>query len=1836
MGIISYGDEEVKGDLYIGAGDANTDFSWRLRQDTDAGVRMETRQNGVWKQKGNWDHSFTADNIYIENSGGKFGFFDVDGNKRNLIRPEYTDGVGWVIGNAEGNGTFYSSSNTLLHKHPAGAEIIVEQNDGIIEKPLTAWTEYTLEIVVPFNAVYKQYSIFPVAVTTGTKTRIAIKDITSDTIIYETCPKFTFENFGGGIEVLDLTEVMINLDPPVSFIKGRSYEYSVAYSEDITLYGNATAAKYKVVIQPIDVHDVITMESYDDDLVYNAGDKVWYNESIWVTSHDEVTGPWNSELWFDTLHQAGDVGAETMWLGETIGLSTIGKHLAVRIKDHGMHFYAHNEFNPTTGLTTADTHILDLYTHLPDIIFNADFSSEWTGTLMEFGALTPFDGVSNNIKIKTGSTVPTELIRLQIWEGTDDTGILRSDNVYEASYFTANSDITLTIKGYVEVSKDDNYWFRLSSNTDFSLKTNDALTIPYMAADFSLLRHDNLLQTKPWVDGETWNEGDYYIYDKHIYVCNTTGQQDDTFAANADKWDILGSSGSHLHDRIVSLDSLKNLIVDNDDLVYQDGTTERLKIHGASSIMYGPGQVYFTTVNATDFQVWDGALRFDLNNTASTIYSPNKSSDITVDNGGIDITRNGNLVIACNNINTAVKAPGNPNTKVAMSNVDARIDYDGTKRLDITNAHSKLIASNGSTYLIIKNTKIEHKFKGDIRHLMDTSKSYMAGPDLSQVLKVTDVGAYYNNNEILTDYDKGALNGVAELDASGKVPATQLPGFVDEIIEYASLEALETDDPQEVDKIYLALDTGVMYRYSGTPGSYAEVSASLALGTTSATAYRGDHGLIGYDHALSAHDYSESSHVHDTLISPDTFKDLIIDDIDFKYNDGVADRIWINSTFSALIAQGGDSLVLSDTGLLYNTVQIATVDDLYTHPTGDGNKHVPVNGTISAGKVLTASAVAGLATWETASATDRIISPDTLTSLIISNTDLLYGGVAIATISDLITDHVDLSNIGTNTHTEIDTHIANVSNPHSVTENVTHTGDATGATVLTLADTAVTPGDYTTADITIDSKGRITAAASGTAGVVGDMATATFYDGTGGQSITDTYSIINIDTTLTNNATSIYSLATNQITIAEAGYYSISYSVGAEDNSTTTRGSLEVVMQLDTGAGMANITGSQTNAYWRNVNGNGSTAVKTINIHLDADDIIQLRAKDDGNGIITFINTSSISLIQLKGTKGDTGVAGPPGGVTDHTLLSNIGTNTHAEVDTHIADSTVHFTEDPNWDTSFGWGDHSGLYSLLNHTHLIADITDFTDNSTNWNTAYGWGDHSNLYSLSSHTHETLISPDTLKDLILTNDDLIYHDGTRNRVTINDILVDFKSPDGVTAFQIDNDGSYLLSGGVIRLDVTGTYSTLAAPLNAHRLKVDADGAYYDEVEIATVDDLHIIYSHPTNDGNVHVPANSTTNDGKVLTASDVAGIYTWETPSGGSGSGDVTGPTSATDNHLVRWNGTTGKIIQDNSPVVVSDAGIMLGVTSMTIDNILIDGNTIEGFGTNQTLFLSGSGTGSVILGGTIIADNNGYLTAINKLEVDLIKIDGAVISTTGTNANLYLFPNGTGSVWCQSNLVVDDKVGIGTSSPTSALHIRADGNSLRLQRIAGAGAQYLSFYKENGTTRRAWMGFGSSGNEEILSMYNDYAGGTLVLSAKVSSALAINGANKVYATTGATGLASPNNSRWLQMTNAVMGVSHAWTIGSDAKLKTKVETIGNEAISFIDNLRPVEYERIDTPDKKELGFIAQEVEEIQISDMVSTSKDDIKGISYTEVIAPLVKYVQELKREIEELKLKIQ
>lgn len=107
--------------------------------------------------------------------------------------------------------------------------------------------------------------------------------------------------------------------------------------------------------------------------------------------------------------------------------------------------------------------------------------------------------------------------------------------------------------------------------------------------------------------------------------------------------------------------------------------------------------------------------------------------------------------------------------------------------------------------------------------------------------------AFTDSTDYIASSLKGANNGVAELDSSGHVPAAQLPSYVDDVLEYAQRSSFPSTG--ESGKIYIDKATNISYRWSGS--AYVEISSSLALGTTSSTAFRGDYGQSAYTHAVT-------------------------------------------------------------------------------------------------------------------------------------------------------------------------------------------------------------------------------------------------------------------------------------------------------------------------------------------------------------------------------------------------------------------------------------------------------------------------------------------------------------------------------------------------------------------------------------------------------------------------------------------------------------------------------------------------------------------------------------------------------------------------------------------------------------------------------------------------------------------------------------------------------------------------------------------------------------------------------------------------------------------------
>ena len=150
------------------------------------------------------------------------------------------------------------------------------------------------------------------------------------------------------------------------------------------------------------------------------------------------------------------------------------------------------------------------------------------------------------------------------------------------------------------------------------------------------------------------------------------------------------------------------------------------------------------------------------------------------------------------------------------------------------------------------NLKDSHKSLSDLQEKLTKGNgiditSNTISVDLSY-LTASRIGA-------ISTTEKGVNNGVAQLDNTGKVPSSQLPSYVDDIIEgylnsidgkFYKESTYTTEIVGEEGKIYVTLDTNKTYRWSGSV--FIEISESLALGETSSTAYAGDKGKANADH----------------------------------------------------------------------------------------------------------------------------------------------------------------------------------------------------------------------------------------------------------------------------------------------------------------------------------------------------------------------------------------------------------------------------------------------------------------------------------------------------------------------------------------------------------------------------------------------------------------------------------------------------------------------------------------------------------------------------------------------------------------------------------------------------------------------------------------------------------------------------------------------------------------------------------------------------------------------------------------------------------------------------
>lgn len=190
--------------------------------------------------------------------------------------------------------------------------------------------------------------------------------------------------------------------------------------------------------------------------------------------------------------------------------------------------------------------------------------------------------------------------------------------------------------------------------------------------------------------------------------------------------------------------------------------------------------------------------------------------------------------------------------KEADSNINNRID-------DLDDKIDKEIADREAEI-----DRIENKFDGVTDKLEEALQKEIEDRKAGDTTITNSLNAFIST--------KGQPGGLAELDSTGKVPAAQLPSYVDDVLEFST----KAQFPQtgETGKIYVAKDTNLTYRWTGT--QYLEISQSLALGETPSTAYPGDKGKANRD-ALNSMPTKLTSYLTPTTSTGELVK------INYKY-----------------------------------------------------------------------------------------------------------------------------------------------------------------------------------------------------------------------------------------------------------------------------------------------------------------------------------------------------------------------------------------------------------------------------------------------------------------------------------------------------------------------------------------------------------------------------------------------------------------------------------------------------------------------------------------------------------------------------------------------------------------------------------------------------------------------------------------------------------------------------------------------------------------------------------------------------------------------------------------
>jgi hypothetical protein len=285
----------------------------------------------------------------------------------------------------------------------------------------------------------------------------------------------------------------------------------------------------------------------------------------------------------------------------------------------------------------------------------------------------------------------------------------------------------------------------------------------------------------------------------------------------ANTW-ALSNQYFELVDGLIPAEYLPTYVDDVIEGILVNSTTFTV---GGNAVTQESGKIYVSTANEKVYR-WSGSLFVEISSQITVGNLTGQAFDGLLGKQAFD---NAALAVSWGNHANASYLTASSTAITNISNNVANLQTDLGNLTNTVSDTNNLVSTINGSYLTASSETITN--------IVNT-----ANQTTTDLGNLTNVVANKVNSSLV-----GANNGIATLDEAGKVPSSQLPSFVDDVLEYADLAGFP--ETGETGKIYVAIDTGLTYRWSGS--IYVEISQSLALGNTSATAFRGDLGKEAYD-----------------------------------------------------------------------------------------------------------------------------------------------------------------------------------------------------------------------------------------------------------------------------------------------------------------------------------------------------------------------------------------------------------------------------------------------------------------------------------------------------------------------------------------------------------------------------------------------------------------------------------------------------------------------------------------------------------------------------------------------------------------------------------------------------------------------------------------------------------------------------------------------------------------------------------------------------------------------------------------------------------------------------